>query len=206
MTFLNQKENNTQENFKTENVFCLEKTNIGINYGPYHFPSSIGVVQAFVSWLCSIKHPYGKMLAKAPARTREFSCCWKYLTKEDSSEFISLQHEFVRTNYFIPTLELLECELSLNIFEICEELQYIIWTLSVKFGPQNTQKLFKMLQTDVGEFKIAKIDEHTIISFIEKITSSNSWQNIEEQLSSGLSIPKNNVSFIYKTYYKQASA
>lgn len=198
----------TQETFvnRPENVFCSEKTNAGINYGPYCFPTSIGVTQSFVGWLCNKRHPYGRMLSKAYAGTREFSCCWKYITIEDPIEFISLQHEFVKMNYFIPTIEFLENEFLLKISETCEDLQHLIWTLAVELGPQNTKKLFKMIQTDMHDVKISKMDESMIISFIKDITSSDDWQNAKEQFSSGLSIPQNDVSFIYKAHYKQASA
>ena len=62
-------------------------------YGPYEF-SAKSEAQFFVTWLIKNSHPYGSILSKWAAGSREFSAAWMYLGANDPQGFMELQTVF----------------------------------------------------------------------------------------------------------------
>lgn len=172
------------------NISCSQENIVGISYGIYQFASSVGVPQSFVGWLNKKGHPYGRMLSKFAAGTREFSCCWKYIGEHDPSEFKHLQDEFVETNYFMPTLEHLEKEFDLDVTN-SRRLKDVVWMMAVEFGPHRTIEIMRNVQTSklFPPQSVSQVEETELIKCIDDILATDEWLEAKKQLVSGLCSP-----------------
>ena len=76
----------------------------GVSYGLYQFASKIGVVDAFVNWLCHYPDDalanYGRVLAAHEVNSDEFKERWREIGTIDPGNFGKLQDEYVKEQYF----------------------------------------------------------------------------------------------------------
>lgn len=178
------------------NISCSQENIGGISYGIYQFASSVGVPQSFVGWLNKKGHPYGRMLSRFAAGTREFSCCWQYIGEHDAKEFEHLQDEFVETNYFMPAMEHLKKEFSLDINNY-RRLKEVVWMMAVDFGPHKTVEIMRKVQTSklFPPRSFSQVEEAELIEYINDVLATDEWLETKKQLASGLCSP-----FIQKEY------
>ena len=176
-------------NFLPGSISCCQCDCAGVNYGMYQFASRSGAPQSFVGYLNKKGHPYGRMLTKFAAGTREFSCCWQYIGEHDPKEFERLQHEFVNASYFLPVVERLREEFAVDLpNSASEEFKDLIWLLALEFGPAQTIDLFRGVQA-AAPLPLAKLTEEDLVAGINGKLAAQEWVDAKEQILTGIYAP-----------------
>ena len=134
----------------------------GISYGLYQFASKVGVVDAFVDWLCDYPDAafanYGKVLAAHETNSSEFIKQWKELGTIDPGNFGKLQDEYIKNRYYDVAAKKL-AEKYFNANKHNDALKAVILSRAVQNGPSGCVRLFELAAQKLGHANLSYIDD-----------------------------------------------
>jgi hypothetical protein len=111
----------------------------GVSYGAHQFIAP--VADNFTGWLKEKGHPYGGRLGLHKAGTPEFSAVWREIAAEDSTSFLSQQHEYTKIQYYDKAVELLAKE-NFHADNHSTAVREMIFSRAVQYGAAWIPELF----------------------------------------------------------------
>lgn len=114
----------------------------GKSYGTYQFSSNAGSLEAFVNWLSNHYPRYAEQLNAYPLCSTSFDEAWRNLANSDWNGFNQAQHEYIKSAYYDPAVEIL-ADNYYRVEKHHEVLQDVIWSRAVQYGVGNILEMFE---------------------------------------------------------------
>ncbi len=135
----------------------------GVSYGMYQFASNLGVVDAFVDWLCDYDQPdmaaYGHELRNAgKVNSKAFKAKWRELGTVDPGHFGQLQDEYVASKYLDAVTDML-VDVDYNLLRHTTAMQAVAFSRSIQNGPAGATELFELACTRLGYPNLSYVDD-----------------------------------------------
>lgn len=135
----------------------------GVSYGMYQFASNLGIVDAFVDWLCDYDQPdlaaYGQELRKAgKVNSKAFKAKWRELGTVDPGHFAQLQDEYVASKYLDAVTDLLADE-DYNLLRHTPAMQAVAFSRAIQNGPSGATELFELACKKLGHPNLSYVDD-----------------------------------------------
>ena len=135
----------------------------GVSYGMYQFASNLGIVDAFVDWLCNYPKSdlakYGQALRNAgKVNSKSFKATWKELGTVDPGNFGQLQDEYVAKQYLDTVTDNLE-EDDYYLARHSTAMQAVAFSRSIQNGPSGAMELFELACTKLGHPNLSYVDD-----------------------------------------------
>lgn len=135
----------------------------GVSYGMYQFASNLGIVDAFVDWLCGYPKPelaeYGQALRSAgKVNSKAFKAKWRELGTVDPGHFGQLQDEYVAKQYLYTVTDNLEDD-DYYLARHSTAMQAVAFSRSIQNGPSGATELFELACTKLGHPNLSYVDD-----------------------------------------------
>ena len=131
----------------------------GISYGAYQFASNAGVPADFVAWLIRQGYQHGHTLSRAGAPgSPSFSQTWAYVAENDYDGFLTMQHEYVKQQYYDPAVQYLR-QAGFNAEKHSVAMQDVIWSRAVQYGPGLIVEMFEAAAQALGHPNLSYVDD-----------------------------------------------
>lgn len=134
----------------------------GISYGLYQFSSKVGVVDAFVKWLCNYPDKalanYGKVLAQYKVNSNNFIRKWKELGTIDAGNFGKLQDEYIKAQYYDVAAKKLS-DKYFNLNKHTDALKAVVLSRAIQNGASGCTTLFEIAVKKMSYPNLSYVDD-----------------------------------------------
>lgn len=157
----------------------------GISYGAYQLASSVGSVDAFISW--GIRQggfyaDYANALNQYEVNSDAFIQEWKSLATNDCNGFLQMQHDYIKSEYYDKACRYLANE-GFHADNHSDALKDVIWSRAVQYGPGNVVDLFNEALTYVPgyteEWNLSWVDalrfDYDLIVGVYESNKTDEW-------------------------------
>ncbi|MHC1712189.1 MAG: hypothetical protein AB9872_08570 [Solidesulfovibrio sp.] len=119
----------------------------GTSYGQYQIASKTGTMDYFIKFLDEKAPDLASKLKSAGSadtggRSGSMPNTWREISATDPKRFEALQHEFIRTNNYVPAAKSLVLTTGVDVTKRSYALREVLWSTAVQHGPAGAEKIF----------------------------------------------------------------
>jgi hypothetical protein len=119
----------------------------GTSYGQYQIASKTGTMDYFIKFLEEKAPDLASKLKSAGSadtggRSGSMPSTWREISASDPKRFEALQHEFIRTNNYVPAAKSLVLTTGVDVTKRSYALREVLWSTAVQHGPAGAEKIF----------------------------------------------------------------
>ncbi|THB64062.1 MAG: hypothetical protein D6E12_15655 [Desulfovibrio sp.] len=139
----------------------------GTSYGKYQISSRMGTMGQFLTFLDQEAPEIADRLRGAGAantggRGGAMPDVWRTIAREDPQRFEDLQDEFIFNSFYVPALESVQQQTSIQMSERSPVLMEVLWSTSVQHGITGATRIFNRAAELAGTAEDHEFDKRLI--------------------------------------------
>jgi murein DD-endopeptidase MepM/ murein hydrolase activator NlpD len=104
----------------------------GVSYGSYQMATKTGTAKRFVT---QSGFPWAQDFQNLTPGTADFSACWKRIAANQTDEFQTCQHAYIKRTHYDLLVDKILSDDSVDINTRSNALQNVVWSTAVQHGP-----------------------------------------------------------------------
>lgn len=131
----------------------------GKSYGAWQFSSRTGSLDSFINSLAGTNPEVYSKLSTAKAKDgntfgNNFDAAWKNLASANKGEFLKLQQNYIKTNYYDKVAQNLKSKYGFDLNQKSAALKESVWSTAVQHGVGGATAIFSKLNLNNSDGNI----------------------------------------------------